>query len=266
MSALHLLEQIVSLGHETAEVPADEIESAASFALRRMEHCIGAFNAYWIAAVRDSNVKPQDPAHGWRPHDILYAHDQAQMVRTNSTVAERMAGGEVDPATAAIIAHAGKTRCFLREELVSDQEWEKSWIVNEVHRPRGIADQLVAGQPLGPRHESYIGLVRGPEERRFTGRDRDLLLLFMHATRPLQQRLMIYRGLAGAARLTIRERDVMRLLVTDRTEKEIAARLGISEFTVHQHARSVYAKHNVSGRLGLMAAAIERKFETETNA
>jgi DNA-binding NarL/FixJ family response regulator len=57
-------------------------------------------------------------------------------------------------------------------------------------------------------------------------------------------------GLAGvAARLTEREREVLGLLAAGHTNREIAARLHLSPFTVKDHASAVYRKLGVRGRM-----------------
>ncbi len=48
--------------------------------------------------------------------------------------------------------------------------------------------------------------------------------------------------------LTNREREVFELLVQDKTTKEIAAQLFISEKTVRNHISNVMQKLNVKGR------------------
>jgi DNA-binding CsgD family transcriptional regulator len=53
--------------------------------------------------------------------------------------------------------------------------------------------------------------------------------------------------------LTRREHETLQLLMTDASEKAIAARLGISAHTVHDHVKRVYRKLGVSSRPALMA-------------
>ena len=53
------------------------------------------------------------------------------------------------------------------------------------------------------------------------------------------------------ARLTARERETARLAAEGLTDRQIAARLSISERTVHAHLRSAYAKTETGTRLRL---------------
>ncbi|MCX7571324.1 response regulator transcription factor [Tumebacillus sp. DT12] len=52
----------------------------------------------------------------------------------------------------------------------------------------------------------------------------------------------------GKSLLTTREREVFELLVQDKTTKEIAEKLFISEKTVRNHVSNVMKKLNVKGR------------------
>jgi DNA-binding NarL/FixJ family response regulator len=61
---------------------------------------------------------------------------------------------------------------------------------------------------------------------------------------------------AGAeTRVSARERDVLRALVTGATNGEIAARLGLSPYTVKQHTSSIYRKLGVRNRAEAAARA-----------
>lgn len=58
--------------------------------------------------------------------------------------------------------------------------------------------------------------------------------------------------------LTARERDVLQLLVRGLRNKEIAARLFVSERTVNFHLANIYAKLHVSGRTEALSKALEQ--------
>ncbi|HEU5229371.1 MAG TPA: LuxR C-terminal-related transcriptional regulator [Ktedonobacteraceae bacterium] len=63
---------------------------------------------------------------------------------------------------------------------------------------------------------------------------------------------------AHADALTARELDVLRLLARGLRNKEIAARLFISERTVNFHLANIYQKLNVSGRTEALSKALEQ--------
>lgn len=59
--------------------------------------------------------------------------------------------------------------------------------------------------------------------------------------------------------LTPREREVLRLLVEDHTQKEIAETLFISPHTVDTHLRNIYAKLEVHSRSGAIVKALRER-------
>lgn len=65
------------------------------------------------------------------------------------------------------------------------------------------------------------------------------------------------RGLHMEA-LTAREEEVLRLLARGLRNKEIAARLSVSERTVNFHLANIYQKLNVSGRTEALSKALEQ--------
>lgn len=64
---------------------------------------------------------------------------------------------------------------------------------------------------------------------------------------------------AKQAQLTLRERELIRTIVRDPSAKYlcIAARLGISEHTVHNHLSSIYHKLNLINRTDLLMYALK---------
>lgn len=59
--------------------------------------------------------------------------------------------------------------------------------------------------------------------------------------------------------LSPQERRVLQLLLTDAPEKEIAARLGLAESTIHSYVASIFRKFGVRGRKGLMSLWLQHR-------
>lgn len=57
--------------------------------------------------------------------------------------------------------------------------------------------------------------------------------------------------------ITARERDVLTLLVTGLTNRQIAERLKVSQHTVHRHVANVFTKLGVSSRTAAVTAALQ---------
>ncbi|HET8774311.1 MAG TPA: response regulator transcription factor [Thermoanaerobaculia bacterium] len=65
-------------------------------------------------------------------------------------------------------------------------------------------------------------------------------------------------ALAGAPRLSARERDVLRLVVAGKSNKEIAAALNVAERTVKFHMTSIFNKLGAENRAQAVTIAHER--------
>jgi DNA-binding NarL/FixJ family response regulator len=59
--------------------------------------------------------------------------------------------------------------------------------------------------------------------------------------------------------VTAREREILRLLIEDHTQKEIAERLFISPHTVDTHLRNIYRKLGVHSRVGAIVKALRER-------
>lgn len=244
---------LTTLWRELTEAPAAEGDAALRHCLARLASHIGASNAVWVASSRETAATTNAMA-GWRIRvaEHLHCRDERQQMARALTGA--LAAGESDPFVDAIVRNAGRTRCHLRHELVDDAVWHGSWFVREALADERIDDRLSGSFAAAPGCEAHLALDRRRGERPFGERERDLLGFFLVGSATFQRELLRARGLLGAeAPLSAREHDVLRLLLSDACEKEIAQRLNIGHRTVHQHAASLYAKFGVRGRVGLMA-------------
>jgi DNA-binding NarL/FixJ family response regulator len=68
----------------------------------------------------------------------------------------------------------------------------------------------------------------------------------------------MYRGSHPYESLTAREQEVLRLLARGLRNKEMAARLHVSERTINFHLANIYQKLNVSGRTEALSKALEQ--------
>lgn len=256
-AALHIeghdLAAISRLWRELAEFPAGRTDEARTHCFTRLSEIIGAVNVFWVASERGPQPKAaNDLLKGWRPRAVARMHTFPGMDRRIADIVREMDASVVDPMTLANNAYRGRLRAFLRPELVEDAVWERSALFNEVLRPSQVGDRIIGTQPLAEDRESFIGLDRGPKDRPFGARERDLLHLFLMGAPSFHREQFLAHG-AAQPQLTPRERQVLALLLTDMHERQIGAELGLTWRSTHQYAVSICRKLGVRGRFGLMA-------------
>lgn len=64
--------------------------------------------------------------------------------------------------------------------------------------------------------------------------------------------------LAGGKPLAPREREILALLLTEATEKQIADQLGLAFSTTHSYITAIFRKFGVRGRAGLMSLWLQQ--------
>ncbi|NTX66451.1 helix-turn-helix transcriptional regulator [Myxococcus sp. CA051A] len=144
----------------------------------------------------------------------------------------------------------------MRQELVDDNVWYCAPYVEQYLRPTDLDDLVLSCRWSElPGVVQGICLHRGRGGRPFDAADRELLHLFHAECGPLL-------GLAPRAaairdvRLAPRERQTLELLLRGLGDKEIAAELGISRFTVNQYTKAIYRRFGVRSRTALIAGML----------
>lgn len=249
------VEAVSELWRDLGEFPASRPREALEHCMERLTEIVGACNVSWMAAIQESQARPDDPMGGWSAGDIAVLHDADAFLRRHEATLKHFKKEDVDPQSAAMVARAGTTtRAVLRAALVDDATWERSWLYQEVLRPLGIEDRLVGAFPISPTAESYFALDRTPGDPPFDDRARDVLHLFLSGCPLFHDEQLRVRGLLDALEgLTPRERSVLKLLLTGLSEREMADALDLSFHTVHEYVISVYRKFGVHSRPELTA-------------
>lgn len=75
----------------------------------------------------------------------------------------------------------------------------------------------------------------------------------------LRQAQPVSQGPRAPTPLSRQERRVLDLLLTDAPEKEIAAKLGLAESTIHSYVAAIFRKFGVRGRKGLMSLWLQHR-------
>jgi len=166
----------------------------------------------------------------------------------------RDVGPSADPSYQAIEKLPDKLITRTRRELVSDAAWYRSATFNEYFRVGGLDHQLVSVFQLSDNGAtSVVALNRTLGEHDFSPRETHLLNFF-HA----ELGRLIGGPLVGAtdsslAQLSPRLRETLACLLEGDSEKQVAARLGLSNATVHQYITALYRHFAVQSRAQLLA-------------
>ena len=254
---------MLALVGEIGELGASP-EQACTHFMSRLAALIGSGPVWWSviggsgssAGQADDGVADviRSRVHGLAPETLL---------RWEQSYLETRAYGE-HPTWEPAFATPGVARCFLRRDIVHDRVWYNSPHVMEYSRSFDADDLVSAIVPIGGGAELCVVGMRGWGDTGFTARERQILLLLAQHTAWLARRpdplVSFARGQTGApvaiAQLAPRHRSVLELLAAGRSEKQIAAALGISPRTAHKYIEQIYRALGVSSRAELMALFI----------
>ena len=246
-----LRERIYNLWDELAAFEAAKAEVALMHLLGTVAEMIDAQNAYWLGVVRITDDK-RDPLRGWRPRLIRYLRPLPNDKRFSQQRLRSIQRGKLDESVVAHARLAGTFRACRLSDLVS-ADWFNS-ATYQGYLSRGVHDSLVVGVPINPVAEGCYGFLRMRENDPFTVAQRDIAFYAMRGLTWFHRQVLLAHGVAAVgAPLSPMERRVLALLLTDQTEKLIAAKLGVTPSTLHTYVRSVLRKLGVSGRNGLIS-------------
>ncbi|HJV96593.1 MAG TPA: helix-turn-helix transcriptional regulator [Albitalea sp.] len=132
-------------------------------------------------------------------------------------------------------------------DLVGDSEFQRTPLYGDYYR--AIRIDHVMAVPIHVDQRLLVSFVFNRSRRGFSDRDRDCLELIRPHLGALY-RLGAEAGRASdaAALLTPRERGVLQWVAAGKTDRDIAAILGISPRTVHKHLQRIYEKLGVETR------------------
>jgi DNA-binding CsgD family transcriptional regulator len=138
-----------------------------------------------------------------------------------------------------------------RQHLVDSRRWYRSAVANDQFRSFDCDDFIVSMVPVPAlRAITAIKMFRAWRDRPFGERDGLLLdLLAEELARDWAQ----VGAAAGEARLGRRLRQVLNLLASGASEKEVGAALELSTHTVHDYIKALYRAFAVHSRPELLA-------------
>lgn len=155
-----------------------------------------------------------------------------------------------DPTYRRVIDLPGRFVAIRRQDVATDEEWYGG-VVYPYMAAAGV-DSTVNMRFVSLLLQRFltVSLYRTTDRRQFTPRSSAILWLFGRE---------LFRLLERDARIAVgqdippREAQVLRLLREGDSEKEVAAKLKLSPYTVHDYTKSLYQRFEVSSRAELLA-------------
>lgn len=250
-------EAVHRLWDEVADYEAGQADTAVHHLKETLGHMVGAWNATWAGAIRLGEGAADDPLRGWRvavtrllapiepyPDEGPFKEILAQWDRR-----------EIDPSFLLPMRGVGSFRSYaFRRDL--PPEWFDSPFYRSHYGAVGTRDAVFIGFPLGQDAESHFGFYA---RQAFTDAQIALLAYALRGIKWFHRQMMLTHGLLVAtAPLTPAERKVLKLLLTDAPEKQIAEQLELAVSTTHQHVVALFRKFGVRSRAGLMSLWLAR--------
>lgn len=176
----------------------------------------------------------------------------------------RNEGWSGDPIIQAIEQLPGRLITRTRRQLVSDADWYGSDSFHCYRKAAGIDHQLVSVFQVSDNGAtSVVTLMRALGERDFSPRERRLLNLFHAELGGLIGGALVSATDPSVPPLSPRLRDTLACLLEGDSEKQAAARLGLSRTTLHQYVTALYRRFDVRSRAELLAHVNKRARHAE---
>jgi DNA-binding CsgD family transcriptional regulator len=148
---------------------------------------------------------------------------------------------------------------YARSGLVTDRDWYRSASFNEYRKLGGCDHQLTSiFQVSGHGAITSMCVHRAIGDRDFSPRE-VRLMRFFHAELGRLLRGPLVSGIErGPEVLSTRLRQTLAYLLEGDSERDVAARLGLSRATTHQYVTMLYRKFGVRSRSQLLAYVFKR--------
>ncbi|MDI3283722.1 LuxR C-terminal-related transcriptional regulator [Polyangium sp. 15x6] len=160
-----------------------------------------------------------------------------------------------DPSLPELAARAQGPVCtFTRAELVEDRAWYGSAHVQELRRPGDSDDFIYSMHRSSGEPARVISLHRPWGERAFSERERQLVAVFHEECSFLHEPPGV--PAARLKGLSPRLQETLRVLARGLSEKQIAAELGLSQYTVHDYVKTLHRHFGVASRSELLALCL----------
>lgn len=252
-----VLGKLVQLWDDLEAFAPNETSAANVHLMKTLADWLEADFAYWCGLLRVAHgeVAAQDPLGGWRlrvhePYKLpeVYQEKREELLE-NQHLAET-----VGAASIAIMREAGQFRIRLLRELIDLSEYEQSEHFEKYQMPYGLTDRVYVVTPVNDDTESCFCFELAGGDKRFNQEQANLVGTAIRSVRWFQRRLFLSHGLlVGDEVLSAIERSIVLLLLTEKSEKEIAQDIDRAPSTTHNYVTGIYRKFGVNNRAGLMS-------------
>ena len=246
-----------------ADFPAAHSGEALVYLLHQVQAMVGAQHAFLAVNVRlgGAELAAHDLCRGWRVRDIVFADPTPE--KREATRHFLLHGQKLDPVhlgqTTINLMQAGGTyrSARLHNGLLLDWDTFVQTKHYEIYYRRWeVQDRIWTYCPVNKDVEvcfCFDHLGPGPEKR-FTLQDEARASQTVRGLRWFHRRVLLSHNIAvGRQPCTRAERAALDLLLTGRSEKEIAEELRLSVGTAHNRVGAVFKKFGVRSRAELMA-------------
>jgi len=146
-----------------------------------------------------------------------------------------------------------------RPQVVTDAVYYRSTVYNRYLRVADAHHRLMSfHQTVEGSAVNVVHLTRPHSDRDFSTREQRLLDFFHRELGPLIGRQLVSAAEPSLGALSRRLRQTLACLVEGDSEKQVAARLGLSPTTVHQYVTTLYRRFGVRSRGQLLAHVLKR--------
>jgi len=165
----------------------------------------------------------------------------------------------VDPIWLALQGVPGRLVTRTRRQIVSDAVWYRSVVFNEYLRPADMDHRLTSVCQISDAGAiSAITLRRARGEQDFSQREQQLLHFFHGEVSRLIGYSLVSAVEPSPENLSPRLHQTLACLLEGDSEKQVAARLGLSQATTHQYVTALYRRFGVQSRGQLLAYVMKR--------
>ncbi len=221
---------------------------------------IDAQDGSWIGTVRVAlpDIPENDPLLGWRVGAAsLMSQDPDYL---NDSLDKKQSHDEDPPMPSIVIAReAGTLRAQRLMGGMVDMDAYRKTSAYYPLEDFGIIDRLFVSVPVHEELESHFTLDRKGDRPLFSEADGEAVMEIVGSIPWFIKELSLAHGLHVCKRpLSATHKRIVRLLLTDQSEPEIAAALKQSPKTTHKYVTEIYRNYGVRGRAGLMSLWLSR--------